>query len=146
MQLNEVFEIKPRSPKPLWIIVLILAVGGSALLWACGQVKEVKITAKTDTVQVVCRQQDNQTFIDSAIRTVYQKREFKDSSSLEGVMINATSYRLMQVADTLIDSLHRPIFDANHAPRFRYVYSVSAVPDSLNKYIHVIDIPYWPRK
>jgi len=141
---NEVFEIKPRSPKPLWIIVLILAVGVSAFLWACGQVKEIKITAKTDTVQVVCRQQDNQTFIDSAIRTVYQKRGFKDSSSLEGIMINATSYRLLQVADTLRDSLRRPIFDANHAPRFRYAYPTSAVPDSLNKYIDTIRLPKWP--
>jgi hypothetical protein len=118
----------------------------SLLILSCTQSASTVMTPKIDTVLVVCRQSDNQTFIDSAIRTIYSKKEFKDSASLQGVITTGTSYRLLQAADTLRDSLHRPIFDANHAPKWQYLYSSIPVIDSLTRYIQPITLPLWPKK
>lgn len=115
------------------------------LMFSCGQNNSTVMKPKIDTILVSCRQIDNQVFLDSAIRTVYSKRTFKDSSSLQGILSTDTSYRLMQAVDTLRDSLHKPIFDANHNPRYRFAYSPSAVLDSLNRYISPIDLPYHPK-
>lgn len=115
----------------------------SFLILSCGASTSSRVIPKIDTVQVVCRQNDNLIFIDSAIRMVYEKRGFKNDSSLDGVMTRGTSYRLLQAADTLRDSLRRPLFDANHNPRWLNKYSQVAVTDSMNKYIQVIEIPKW---
>lgn len=125
------------------VLVSFLTMG----LKSCTSKESLVSGPHSDTISVVARQQQgNALFVDSAIRTIAKVRKFKDSSSLDGVESIDTSFRLMQLVDTLRDNLHHPLFDADHKPRWRYLYSPTSVPDSLNKYIKVVDIPMWPVK
>lgn len=102
---------------------------------------------RVDTIQIVFRQKmSNLVFMDSAIRTISKVRKFKDSNSLDAAMTIDTSFRIYQAIDTLRDSAKHPLFDLKHNPMFRSIYLPNPVPDSLNKYIQVINIPSWNGK
>ena len=103
--------------------------------------------SRQDTVQIVGRQQDNTTFIDSAIRSVarvFKKKDESDSNSTDGKFEIQTTYRLLQMVDTLRDSLNHPLFYPNHNPRLKFKYAEFHLTDSLSKYIELVDIPMWP--
>lgn len=115
---------------------------------ACGS-STTKFTPKTDTLQVIARQQQGDAiFIDSAVLQVTRKRKFKndDSTNLDGVLSIDSAFYLSQPVDTLRDSLRHPIYGPNKAVRFRYAYSQTPVADTLNKYIQIVNIPSWKKK
>jgi hypothetical protein len=95
-----------------------------------------------DTMQVVGRQPNDLVFVDSAIVRITKKRKLDDdSSSLSASFRTDTAVYLLQVIDTLRDSLKHPLFYPNHAPKMLTRYSPLPVDDSLLKYVQLITIP-----
>jgi hypothetical protein len=101
---------------------------------------------RQDTVQVIARQQQgNVVFMDSAIMNIQKIKKFKDEDALEATWSIDTTYRLLQMVDTLRDSLKHAIFDSKHNAKFKFVYSPTPMSDTFDKYIRVVDIPNWKK-
>jgi hypothetical protein len=96
-----------------------------------------------DTMQVVGRQPNDQVFVDSAIVKIARKRKLDegDSSNLNASFRTDTAIYLLQIIDTLRDSLKHPLFWPNHTPKMLTRYSPLPVDDSLLKYVQLITLP-----
>ena len=101
---------------------------------------------KQDTVVVNGRQPDDGLFQDSAIVKIFKKRSFEDSNSLTASFRIDTSYYLLQVLDTLRDSLKHPLFYPNHTPKYLRRYSPIPVDDSLTQFVQIVNLPHRNKK